>query len=170
MTLTNLLTEHESVEVVENLSVVCVVSPGNITVILITIPVELSHPDWYSELRPQWLNSLFYKVEINVVTAYQSYQSYQLLTLDIESDLTIQMRLKTNAIYLNTISNETSQELFEKRKSVVLVHDDAIIIDVEHIVRILVLQVFVYLWSDVWVARLIHVVGMILRTLREGVI
>ena len=55
------------------------------------------------------------------------------------------MRLKTNAINLNTISNEASQELFEKRKSVVLVHDDAIIIDVEHIVRILVLQVFVYL-------------------------
>ena len=53
MTLTNLLTEHESVEVVENLSVVCVISPRNITVILITIPVELSHPDWYSELRPQ---------------------------------------------------------------------------------------------------------------------
>ena len=50
-------------------------------------------------------------------------------------------------------------------KPILIVGNDPIIVDVELIVGIIALDIFVDLWSDVVIAGLVHVEGMVIGTL-----
>ena len=82
-----------------------------------------------------------------------------------EDIATFQVRLETNAIYGGPGRQEVSEQLLEQREPVIFVHQDAIVIDEEIVVRIGVLDILVDFHSHVRVAGLIHVECVICRAL-----
>ena len=75
------------------------------------------------------------------------------------------MWLETNSIYGGSTCNEISDKLLIQVKPILIVGNDPIIVDIELIVWIIALDIFVDLWSDVAIAGLVHVEGMVIGTL-----
>ena len=71
------------------------------------------------------------------------------------------MWLESNSIYGSSTCYEISDKLLIQVKPILIVGNDPIIVDVELIVGIIALNIFVDLWSDVAIAGLVHVEGMI---------
>ena len=79
--------------------------------------------------------------------------------------ITTNVWLEANTIYGGSTFNEISQEFLKQLKPILIVGNDPIIVDIELIVWIIALDIFVDLWSDVVIAWLVHVKGVIIWTL-----
>ena len=75
------------------------------------------------------------------------------------------MRLEANSIYGGSTCDEISQELLKQVKPILIVGNDPIIVDVKLIVWIISLDIFVNLCSEVVIAGLVHVEGVVIWTL-----